>query len=70
MYILSPWRSHLGTVIIDLLYQEPARSVGDPFAVYVPGEVTQVSEITNVHPKFLQKSPGYRGNRPSSPGTR
>ena len=55
---------------VDLLHQEPARTVGDPFAAYVPGEVTQVSRMTNVHPKFLEKSPRYRGSRPFAPRTR
>ena len=44
-------------VEVDLLHQEPARTVGDPFTAYVPGEVTQVSRMTDVHPKFLDKSP-------------
>ena len=30
---------------VDLLHQEPARTVGDPFTAYVPGEVTQVSRM-------------------------
>ena len=28
------------------MHQEPARTVGDPFTAYVPGEVTQVSGMT------------------------
>ena len=64
MHTLCSWRSYLGIVAVDLLHQEPARTVGDPFAAYVPGEVTQVSRMSNVHPKFLEKSPRYRGNRP------
>ena len=54
---LSFWRSHVSIVAIDLLHQEPARTVGEPFTAYVSGEVTQVSKMTNVHPKFLDKSP-------------
>ena len=57
MYILRYWRSHLGGVGVDLLHQEPARTVGDPFTAYVNGEVTQVSWMTDVHPNFLKKSP-------------
>ena len=45
MFILSSWRSHLGSVGVDLLHQEPARTVGDPFTAYVCGEVTQVYGI-------------------------
>ena len=59
MYTLSSWRSRLVRVVVDLLHLEPARIVEDPFRAYVSGEVTQVSKITDVHPKFLQKSPGY-----------
>ena len=58
MYTLSSWRSHLGIVSVDLLYQEPARTVKDIFTAFVPGVVTQISRITNVHPKILEKSPG------------
>ena len=36
---------------IDLLHQEPARTMGEPFTAYVYGEVAQVSRMTNVHPK-------------------
>ena len=68
MYTLSSWRSHLGSVGVDLLHQEPARTVGDPFIAYVPGEVTQVSRMTNVRSKFLEKSPGYRDSRPVTLG--
>ena len=57
MYTLSSWRSHLGFVAVDFLQQEPARTVGDPFTAYVKEEVLQVSRITDVHPKFLEKSP-------------
>ena len=57
MYTLSFWRSHLGSVEFDLLHQEPASTVGDPFRVYIPGEVTQVSRMTDVHAKLLEKSP-------------
>ena len=66
---LSSWRSHLGIVTVDLLHQEPARTVGDPCIAYVPGEVTQVSKMINVHPKFLEKLPGYCGSQPFTPGT-
>ena len=59
MYTLSSWRSRLVRVVVDLLHLEPVRIVEDPFRAYVSGEVTQVSKITDVHPKFLQKSPGY-----------
>ena len=69
MYTLSSWRSHVGTVVVDLLHQEPARTVEDPSTAYVPGEVTQVPSMTNVHPKFLEKTQGYRGSRRSAPGT-
>ena len=58
MCTLSFWKNHLGIVEDDLLHQEPARNVWDPSTAYVPGEVTQVSRITNVHPEFLEKSPG------------
>ena len=30
----------------------------DPFTAYVPGEVTQVPRMTNVHPKFLENHLG------------
>ena len=39
MSTLSSWKSHLGIVAIALLHQEPARTVGDLFRAYVPGEV-------------------------------
>ena len=58
MYTLSSWRSQLGSVKVDLLHQEPAETVGDPFTAHVPGEVTQVSKMTNVHPTYLEKLPG------------
>ena len=58
MYTLSSWRSHLGIVAVDLLHQKTARTVKDIFTAFVPGEVTQVSRMTNVHPKILKKSPG------------
>ena len=70
IYMLSFWRSHLSIVAVDLLPQEPARTVGDPFTAYVPGEVTEVSRMTDVHPKFLEESFWYSSSRPSSPGTR
>ena len=41
----------------DLLHQEPARIVENPFTAYVKEEVAQVSRITDVNPKFLEKSP-------------
>ena len=47
--------NHLGIVAVDFLHQEPARTVVDPFTAYVPGEVTQVSRMTNVHFKFREK---------------
>ena len=49
MYTLSSWRSHLGSVEVDILHQEPARNEGDPFTAYVAGEITQVSRMTDVH---------------------
>ena len=70
MYILSDCRSYLGIVAVDLLHQEPAETVGDPFKAYAFREVTEVSRMTNVHPKILEKSPGSRGSRPLAPGTR
>ena len=70
MYTLSSWRCHLGIVGVELLPQEPARIVEDPFTAYVPGENTKVSRMTNVHPKYLEKSPRYRGSRPFAAGTR
>ena len=57
MYTLSSWRSHLDSVALDLLQQEHSRTVGDPFTVYVPGEVTEASRMTKVHPKLLEKFP-------------
>ena len=50
MYTLRSWRSDLSIVAVDLLHQEPPRTVRDQFTVYVPGEVPQVSRMTNVHP--------------------
>ena len=82
MYTLRSWRSPLCNVAVDFLHQEPAITVGDPFAAYipqaviqvlkayVPGEVIQVSRITNVNSKMLEKFPRYRGSRPFAPGTR
>ena len=32
--------------------------MGEPFTVYVSGEITQVSRMTIVHPKYLKKLPG------------
>ena len=63
MYTLRSWRSHLGSVRVDFLHQEPARTVGDPFTAYVPKAVTQKSRMTNVHLKFQEKSPGYRSSQ-------
>ena len=57
MYTLSSWRSHLGGVENDFLHQEPDSTVGDPFTAYIPGEVPQVSRMTDVQPKILEKSP-------------
>ena len=57
MYALSFWINHLGIVKVDLLHQNPAETVGDPFSAYVPGDVTQVPRMTDLHPKFLEKSP-------------
>ena len=51
-------RSHLCIVAVDFLHQEPARTVADPITAHRPGEVTQVSRMTNVHPKFLETSHG------------
>ena len=70
MYTLRSWGSRLVSVVVDLLHLEPARTVEDPFRAYVSGEVTQVSRITDEHPKFLEKSPVYRGRRLSAPKTR
>ena len=70
MYTLGSWKSNLGTVALDLLHQKPTRTMEDPFSAYVSGEVIQALWMTNVHPKFLEKSPGYRGSRLSAPGTR
>ena len=57
MYALSSWTSHIGSVAVDLLHQEPVRTDGDPFTAYAPGEVTFVSRMTDVHAMFLEKSP-------------
>ena len=46
----------MGIVGVDILHQEPVRTIRDPIVAYVPGEVTQVSRMTDVHPKFLEKS--------------
>ena len=58
MYTLNSWRSHLGSVGVDLLHHEPARTVGDPFAAYVNREVTQVSRMTNVPVSFWRSHLG------------
>ena len=42
----------------------------DQWKTQDPGEVTQVSRITEVHPKVQVKSPVYRGSRFCAPGTR
>ena len=55
MYTLSSWRSHLGSVGVDFLYKEPAKTVADPFTAYYPGEVTEDSRMANVQPKFHEK---------------
>ena len=47
MYTLSSWTSHLDSVEVDILHQELARTVGDIFTAYVPGEVTRVSRMTD-----------------------
>ena len=70
MYTLSSCQSHLGSVGFNVLHQELTSTVGLPFTAYVPGEVTQVSRMADVHPKFLKKSPRYRESRPFAPGTR
>ena len=70
MYTLKSWKSRLCIVVVDLLHLEPAKTVEDPFKAYVPKKVTLVSRMTNVHPKFLEKSPEYRGSRPSAPEIR
>ena len=58
MYTLSSWRSHLGSVGVDFLDQKLARTQEDPHTAYDSRKVTQVSMMNNVHPKFLDKSPG------------
>ena len=58
MYTLSSWRSHLGSVGVDLFHQEQAKTVGDPFTAYISGKVTQVSRMTNVNTKSLEELPG------------
>ena len=55
MYTLSFMRSYLDRVGVDLLHQEPARTVGEPFTAYVTVEVTRLSRMTNVNPEFLEK---------------
>ena len=57
-----------GLLAVDFSYQEPARTMEIPFTAYVSGEVTQVSRMTIVHPKFMENSPGNRGSRFSAPG--
>ena len=58
MHTLKSWRNHVGIVAFDLLHQDLARTVESPFTGYVSREITQVSRMTNVHPKFVEKSPG------------
>ena len=58
MYTLNSWRRHLSSMAVDLLDQKLARKQGAPHTAYVSGKVTQVSRMTNVHPKFLDKLPG------------
>ena len=58
MYTLSSWRRHLGRPVVDILHQEPARTVGNPLTANVSGDVAQVSRMTNVTPKFMEKLPG------------
>ena len=41
--------------------QEPARTVADPITAYVPGENTQVSRMTDVHPMIQEKYLGSLG---------
>ena len=48
MYTLSSWRINLGSVGVVLLHQNHARTVVYPCTAYVPGEITQVSRMTNV----------------------
>ena len=57
MYTLSYWRSHLGSVGVNLLHHEPDKIVEDPYTAYVPREVPQVSRMADVHPYFLEQSP-------------
>ena len=58
MDTLRSWKCYLSSVEFDILHQEPARTVGDPFTANVTEEVTQVLRMTNVHLKFLEKSAG------------
>ena len=58
MYTLSSWRNHLSIVAVHLLRQKPARNVGDPLTAYVPGEITHVLRMTNVHYKYLKSHLG------------
>ena len=69
MCALSFWKSHLGIVAVDLLHQELSITMGEPFTAYVQGEIIRVSRMTNVHPKFLEKSPRYQSSRSIAPGT-
>ena len=47
----------MGSVRVDFLNQEPVRTVNDTFTAYILVEVTKESRMTEVHPKFLKKSP-------------
>ena len=55
MYNQSSWKSHLGIVAVDLPHKGSATMEGNPFTAYVSGEVTQVSRMTYVNRKFLEK---------------
>ena len=46
---------------VDIMRQEPARTVADPITAYVPGENTQVSRMTDVHPMIQEKYLGSLG---------
>ena len=52
---------------VDFLHEEPDRTIGDLFTAYVNRKVTQVSSMTDIHPKILEKSPRYRGSRSFAP---
>ena len=69
MYTLISWRSHLDSVGVDLLHQELARDVKDPFTSYVPEKNSQVLRTTDVHPKLPEKSPRSHCSRVFAAGT-